>query len=157
MVAARGRVVRVFPLSTVILACQIGDSSVSLAECARLFRLGYLRRRFFLRTSSRPCVLRPSRVLGPTSNSSDTFRPTPLPNPPSFHPAETIPIFTTAICEESLYLKSKTFSGSFPFLMEPVTRSLRQVLFHRIDARKILHVGDEVDPPPSGKSFAESF
>lgn len=45
----------------------------------------------------------------------------------------------------------------FPFLMEPVTRSLRQVLFHRIDARKILHVGDEVDPPPSGKSFAESF
>lgn len=85
MVAARGRVVRVFPLSTVILACQIGDSSVSLAECARLFRLGYLRRRFFLRTSSRPCVLRPSRVLGPTTNSSDTFRPTPLPNPPSFH------------------------------------------------------------------------
>lgn len=76
---------------------------------------------------------------------------------PTLLPPETIPIFTTAICKESLYLKSKTFSGSFPFLMEPVTRSLRQVLFHRIDARKILHVGDEVDPPPSGKSFAESF
>lgn len=81
MVAARGRVVRVFPLSTVILACQIGDSSVSLAECARLFRLGYLRRRFFLPSLRSSAFARPwpDKQLVRHVSTDSTAKPILLP------------------------------------------------------------------------------
>ena len=66
------RLVPVFPLSMVIPACQIGDSSVSVAECARLFRPGCL-------GSLLPPDILPLAFFGVVWSArpwSDTFRPT---------------------------------------------------------------------------------
>lgn len=124
----------------VILACQIVDSSVSLAECARLFRPGCLGSLLPSgRARPRSSALS-GRVLG--STRSDLILST-----------GTTPISSTVLARctqrESLHLKSKTFPAKSPFLMEPVSPLLRFERNRRSKNPRAEGMKPPKDPPSS--------